>query len=119
MSAVRSNGSGKENSEYYKQQQKKAKMGLTSANGICKKTFKNKLEVITRTCKGNRETLEFIHCRPYFEMATQQLFISRAQYDCIKQKKLVKNPAHNQELSSRRIDKFLDRGWTSDWTIRA
>jgi hypothetical protein len=49
---------------------------------------------------------------PYFDMATQQLFISRAQYDSIKQKKLVKNPAHNQELSSRRIDKFLERGWS-------
>jgi hypothetical protein len=56
---------------------------------------------------------------PYFDMATQQLFISRAQYDSIKQKKLVKNPAHKQELSAHRIDKFLERGWTSDWTIRA
>ena len=89
---------------------------LVTANAI---TFKNKLQVITRTCKAHRETFDFIHCMPYFDMATQQLFISRAQYDSIKQKKLVKNPAHNQELSSRRIDKFLDRGWTSDWTIRA
>ena len=89
---------------------------LVTANAI---TFKNKLQVITRTCKAHRETFDFIHCMPYFDMATQQLFISRAQYDSIKQKKLVKNPEHKQELSAHRIDKFLERGWTSDWTIRA
>jgi hypothetical protein len=48
---------------------------------------------------------------PYFDMATQQLFISRQQYDAIKSKKLIKNPKHQQPMSQRRIDKFMERGW--------
>jgi len=81
---------------------------LITANAI---TFKNKLQVITRTCKAHRETFDFIHCMPYFDMATQQLFISRRQYDAIKNKKIIQNPNHKEQPSLHRLDKFLERGW--------
>jgi hypothetical protein len=82
---------------------------LVTANAI---TFKNKLQVITRTCKAHRETFDFIHCMPYFDMATQQLFISRAQYDAIRNKKIIQNPNHKEQPALHRLDKFLGRGWT-------
>ena len=74
-------------------------------------SFKNGLQVITNNDKSGRKSFDFIHCMPYFDMATQKLFISRLQYDCIKQKKLMKNPDHARELSGHRIDKFISRGW--------
>lgn len=81
---------------------------LVTPNAI---TFNNGLQVITHTCKAHRETFDFIHCMPYFDMKTQQLFISRLQYDCIKKKNLVKNPGHALLVSQHRINKFISRGW--------
>lgn len=74
-------------------------------------TFKNDLQVITCNDRNARKTFDFIHCMPYFDMATQQLYISRAQYDAIKNKKLIKNPDHPLPISGKRTDKFVDRGW--------
>lgn len=74
-------------------------------------TFKNGLQVITKADKTHRETFDFLHCMPYFDMATQQLFISRRQYDAIKDKKLVKNPKHALALNEQRVEKFISRGW--------
>ena len=82
---------------------------LVTPNAI---TFKNGLQVITMTGKEHRETFDFVHCMPYFDMATQQLFISRQQYDAIKNKKLIKNPKHTNHLSMERVQKFIDRGWS-------
>ena len=87
----------------------KVKGKLVTPNAI---TFKNGLQVITMTGKEHRETFDFIHCMPYFDMKTQQFFISRQQYDAIKSKTLIKNPKHQQPMSQRRIDKFTDRGWS-------
>jgi hypothetical protein len=44
-------------------------------------------------------------------MATQQLFISRQQYDALKNKQLIKNLKHSKDLNPRRVDKFMERGW--------
>ena len=81
---------------------------LVTPNSI---TFKNGLQVITMTGKEHRETFDFVHCMPYFDMATQQLFISRQQYDAIKNKQLIKNLKHSKDLNPRRVDKFMERGW--------
>lgn len=81
---------------------------LVTPNAI---TFKNGLQVITMTGKEHRETFDFVHCMPYFDMATQQLFISRQQYDAIKTKTLIKNPNHLKNLNPQRVDKFMERGW--------
>ena len=81
---------------------------LVTPNAV---TFKNGLQVITLTDKSHRETFDFVHCMPYFDMATQQLFISRQQYDAIKKKELIKNPQHRDSLSDARVGKLVDRGW--------
>jgi len=82
---------------------------LVTANAI---TFKNGLQVITRTGKEHRETFDFVHTMPYFDMKTQQLFISRQQYDAIKSKTLIVNPKHLVLVNQRRADKFMTRGWS-------
>lgn len=74
-------------------------------------TFKNGLQVITNNDKTGRKSFDFIHCMPYFDMATQKLFISRLQYDCIKKKNILKNPDYARLASQHRIDKFISRGW--------
>jgi hypothetical protein len=81
---------------------------VVTANAV---TFKNGLQVITHTCKAHREAFDFIHCMPYFDMKTQQLFISRRQYDAIKNKKLIKN-AEFPHAKGHRTEKFLERGWS-------
>jgi hypothetical protein len=81
---------------------------LVTANAI---TFKNGLQVIIKADKTHRDTFDFVHCMPYFDMKTQQLFISRLQYDAIKNKQLIENPKFPQ-FSQHRTDKFLKRGWT-------
>jgi hypothetical protein len=87
----------------------KVKGKLVTPNAI---TFKNGLQVITRTGKEHRETFDFVHCMPYFDMAKQQLFISRQQYDAIKNKKLIVNPKHLLLVNQWRADKFVGRGWS-------
>ena len=82
---------------------------LITANAI---TFKNGLQVITRTGKEHRETFDFVHTMPYFDMKTQQLFISRQQYDAIKSKTLIVNPKHLVLVNQWRADKFMTRGWS-------
>jgi len=82
---------------------------LITANAI---TFKNGLQVITRIGKEHRETFDFIHTMPYFDMKTQQLFFSRQQYDAIKNKKLIVNPKHLLLVNQWRADKFVGRGWS-------
>ncbi len=81
---------------------------VVTANAV---TFKNGLQVITHTCKAHREAFDFIHCMPYFDMKTQQLFISRRQYDAIKNKHLIKN-AEFPHAKGHRTEKFLERGWS-------
>ena len=88
----------------------------TKIRGLCITenaiTFKNGLQVITCNDKNARKTFDFIHCMPYFDMATQQLYISRAQYDSIINKELVRNPASMMNtLHPYRVEKYMDRGW--------
>jgi len=87
----------------------KVKGKLITANAI---TFKNGLQVITRIDKKHRETFDFVHTMPYFDMAKQQLFISRQQYDSIKNKQLIVNPKHLVLVNQWRADKFMSRGWS-------
>ena len=81
---------------------------LVTANAI---TFKNGLQVIIKADKKHRDTFDFVHCMPYFDMKTQQLFISRRQYDAIKNKQLIKNPKFPHQKQFR-TEKFLERGWS-------
>lgn len=82
-------------------------------------TFVNKLQVITGFNKEHRLEFDFVHCMPYFDMETQKLHISKQQYKACMEKKLIKNPrvvkpAGEMITSTKRLEKFLDNGWTID-----
>jgi hypothetical protein len=54
---------------------------------------------------------------PYFDMKTQKLHLSKQQYRACKEKKLIKNPRvvkpeGEMHTSIKRVEKFLDKGWT-------
>ena len=57
-------------------------------------------------CKNN---FDFIHCQPYYDLATQKLYISEAQYHSIRTKRLV--PTGKEEIKTRRLEKYKKRGW--------
>lgn len=80
-------------------------------------TFKNRLQVITRSDRTARDTFDFLHCMPYFEFGSGNLFISRAQYDAIKQHKLVQNPKFKDQPNLGRLQKLVARGWKTDLMI--
>lgn len=92
--------------EYQKSSSAKSNAGVE--NSI---KFKNGLKIITNDDKTSRLTFDFIHRMPYFDMATQQLFISRAQYDSIKRKELVTNPSAPIRPASGITEKFISCGW--------
>lgn len=77
-------------------------------------TFRNLLQVIVMTDRTSRETFDFVHCMPYFEFGSGNFYISRAQYDAIKQRKLVQNPKHTDQPDVRRLQKLIGQGWKTD-----
>ncbi len=77
-------------------------------------TFRNKLQVIVMTDRTSRETFDFLHCMPYFEFGSGNFYISRAQYDAIKQRKLVQNPKFKDQPNVRRLQKLIAQGWKTD-----
>lgn len=91
----------------------------TLVPGICVTewaiTFKNGLQIIVNADKTIRQTgFDFVHCLPYFDMTTQQYYISRTQYDAIKNKHLIQNPNFIGQPFPNRLSKFWDRGWGND-----
>lgn len=75
-------------------------------------TLKNSLQFITLgDYKEQRERFDFVHCKPYYDIKTDQLFISEAQWGAIKNKKLIANPGRFPATS--RIHKFKKRGWNA------
>lgn len=52
---------------------------------------------------------DFIHCQPHYDLATQKLYISEAQYHAIKNKILI--PTGKVEIKVKRIEKYQKRGW--------
>ena len=77
-------------------------------------TFRNKLQVIVMTDRTSRDTFDFLHCMPYFEFGSGNFYISRAQYDAIKQRKLVQNPKFTDQPDVRRLQKLIGQGWKTD-----
>jgi len=80
-----------------------------TANAV---TFKNNVQVIKIGTGAMRERFDFVHCMPWYDIANNQLHMSRRQYDSIKHRKLVKNPhAEANCLCDKRIEKYVKRGW--------
>jgi hypothetical protein len=58
-----------------------------------------------------RKSFDFVHCLPYFDIKEKKLFISKQQYDCCLNKKLIIN--NNRQKSFKwREGKFIGRGFT-------
>ena len=73
-------------------------------------TLKNGVQIITMSRADARETFDFFHCMPYYDILSNVYHISRRQYDSIKEKRLMHNPKSPQPADYR-LQKFLNRGW--------
>jgi hypothetical protein len=82
---------------------------LITANAV---TFKNKIQIITCATKDSRKYFDFVHCMPYYDIATKTYFISKKQYNSIVNKKLVVNDFASMPKTWR-WEKFKERGWTT------
>lgn len=89
----------------------KTKAKMVTDNAV---TLTNDVQfVYLGTASECRPKFDFIHCMPWFEIATQRLYISKAQFDAIQNKQLVLNPSFEREaIKDRRVKKYQDRGWT-------
>ena len=78
----------------------------------CAVTLKNKIQVITMQTSEKRTQFDMLHCMPWYDLKNDILHISRAQYDSIRDKKIVKN-THVDALPilSWRMEKYMNRGW--------
>ena len=85
---------------------------LVTMNAI---TLKNDLQLITYMSEeeGARKNFDFIHCTPYYDIATNKLYISEAQLQAIKSMKLVPNKDVDT-ITVKRLEKFKARGWRID-----
>jgi hypothetical protein len=77
-------------------------------------TFQNGIQVITKaTAEEARSTFDFIHCMPYLKLKEKQFYISREQYDSIKNKRIVPNKkGFMGNILVSRVEKYKERGWT-------
>lgn len=73
-------------------------------------TLFNDLQVITlSTFAEQQEVFDFIHCRPYYDIKEDKLYISVAEYNSIINKQLIANK--NNVPGIKRVTKFRSRGW--------
>ena len=61
------------------------------------------------TWPNAQSKFDFVHCMPYYDIGTQKLYISEAQFNAIKNKRLI--PTGKVETKEKRIDKYVKRGW--------
>lgn len=81
---------------------------LVTANAV---TLTNDVQFIyLDTWDVCKNKFDFIHCQPHYDLATQKLYISEAQYNAIKNKTLI--PTGREEVKGRRIEKYRKRGWS-------
>ena len=77
-------------------------------------TMSNKISFIIMmgTATGpdvQRKTFDYLHCTPWYDIFTDVLYISKAQFDACLQKKLVVN--NSSVIKPWRESKFLERGY--------
>lgn len=68
--------------------------------------------IILGSAEDCRNSFDFIHCLPWFDISAQKIHISRSQYDAIKNKHLIVNPKYTGEVKQRRLEKYAKRGWS-------
>ena len=74
-------------------------------------TLKNRMQLITLSdYEKARQSFDFIHCMPYYDLHSDRLYISMEQWRLIKSKRLVRQHL-TIEPSSHRVAKYKERGW--------
>ena len=75
-------------------------------------TLTDKIQLIRRqsgSVKDIIDTFDYVHCKPYYDLMDDKLYISKEQYDlCTKKKLKVNNPL---AVKQYRTEKFLSRGY--------
>lgn len=79
-------------------------------------TFKNKVQVIILESAAIRHKFDFIHCMPYYDLKKYQYYISKEQFNSLREKKLVVNPLRHMlnphhPTFIKRVQKYEARGW--------
>lgn len=74
-------------------------------------TMHNNVQVITMATKQFRETFDYIHCMPWYDIKNDKLYMSSAQWNAIKAKKLIINPKATNPPTAYRKQKYIERGW--------
>jgi hypothetical protein len=75
-------------------------------------TFQNGIQVITKTtAELARAHFDFIHCMPYYALSEKKFYISREQFDSIKNKKIIPNKNFRGRVLVARVHKYKERGW--------
>ena len=74
-------------------------------------TLRNDLQVITMATKSFRDTFDYIHCMPWYDIKKDTLYMSTQQYNAIKAKKLILNPKALTAPTAYRKQKYKERGW--------
>lgn len=59
-----------------------------------------------------KKKFDFLHCQPHYDLATQKLYISEAQFNAIKNKQLI--PTGLTEIKEKRLEKYQKRGWVME-----
>jgi hypothetical protein len=59
-----------------------------------------------------KTSFDYLHCTPHYDLSTQKLFMSEAQYDCIVGKHLVER-IPQVLIKHHRYTKYYSRGWRS------
>lgn len=80
---------------------------LVTVNAV---TLTNDVQFIYMdTWENCKKKFDFVHCLPHYDLATQKLYISEAQFRAIEKEELI--PTGYVEVTDKRRDKYLKRGW--------
>lgn len=74
-------------------------------------TFNNDIQVITCKTADSRKAFDFVHCMPYLSIKDYKYYISKEQYDSIKNKQLKINIGAERTPDGHRFAKFVEKGW--------
>lgn len=76
-------------------------------------SFKNGVQVITMHDADARKHFDYVHCMTQYYPRADNLYISKQQYDCIVNKKLMYNPEGktNLGMAEYRRMKYIKRGY--------
>jgi len=74
-------------------------------------TLFNDVQIITMGTINMIDEFDFIHCKPYLDLSADKYYISKKQFDAIRNKELIINKTAKQQAKPYRIEKYESRGW--------